>query len=54
MLCLTVICSDPEMAVKATEALSRTQLGLGLDDMSTTLSITPVDLETVEQEQPEV
>lgn len=51
MFSLTVICEDSELVLKAAEAVARAQIGLALEDMHTTLTIAPVNYETVEQEQ---
>lgn len=51
MLSLTVLCEDPELVVKATEAITRTQVGLALESMHTTLTISTVEYEQSEQEQ---
>lgn len=45
MLSLTVICEDHDLAMKATETITRAQLGLSLEGMHTTLTISLVDYE---------
>lgn len=53
MLSLTVMCDEESMVIKATEAITRAQVGLALEGLHTTLSISTVEYEQSEQEHRE-
>lgn len=49
---VTVVTEDPEMAVKATEVLSRALVGLGLEGIMGQLTVGPTETEeSAEEEQ---
>lgn len=50
MVSLTVSCPDNETLVRAAEALGRTQIGLALEGLYTSMSISTVVEEEVVQE----
>lgn len=50
MLALTVMCEDHALVLKAAEAITRTQIGLALEGMSATLSVSTVEYEESESE----
>lgn len=50
MLSLNVICEDDELVIKATEAITRVQVGLAFEGLHTTLTISTVEYEEVDQE----
>lgn len=50
MLALTIMCEDDELVLKATEAITRMQVGLALEGLHTTLNISTVEYEEIDQE----
>jgi len=51
VLSLTVMCEDNELVLKATEAINRVQIGLAFEGLHTTLNISTVEYEEIEQER---
>lgn len=51
MLTLNVQCEEPELMLKATETLTRVQVGLALEGLYTQLTVTAVESEEAEQEE---
>lgn len=51
VITLTIMCEDPDLLVKATEAISRTQLGLAMEGLHTSLTIATVEYEEIDQEE---
>lgn len=50
MLSLTVMCEDDTLVLKASEAIARVQVGLAFEGLHTTLNISTVEYEEIEQE----
>ena len=50
MLSLTVMCEDNELVLKASEAITRVQVGLAFEGLHTTLNISTVEYEEADQD----
>lgn len=50
MIAFTVMCEEDELVLKVAEAITRVQVGLAFEGLHTTLNISTVEFEEIEQD----